>query len=68
MIFPSISVNESRQLHCPRCQWVPPPLSMKTYGRRENDGTYSLVCPTDGTVILSGIIYEGIPGDGTVSK
>lgn len=62
------SVNESRELHCPSCQWVPPPGAMDMFGRREEDGTYSLVCPTCRTTVISGIVYEGVPGFGTVSR
>ncbi len=56
------------ELHCPSCQRVPPPGAMDgPWGLRERDGTYSLVCPVCQLVVLSGIVYEGVPGYGTVS-
>lgn len=56
------------KLHCPSCQRVPPPLAMETnWGKRQPDGTYSLVCPTCGILVVDGIVYEGVPGHGTIS-
>lgn len=37
------------------------------WGKRQPDGTYSLVCPTCGILIVDGIVYEGVPGHGTIS-
>jgi hypothetical protein len=46
-------------IRCPRCGWDPPPFAMERNGRRQPDGTWSLVCPADGTAIVEGIVYQG---------
>ncbi len=44
-------------IRCPKCGWDPPPFAMERHGRREADGTWSLVCPRDGTMIMENIRY-----------
>jgi hypothetical protein len=46
-------------IRCPKCRWDPPPGAMTVNGRRQPDGTWSLVCPADGTVLVEGVVYAG---------
>jgi hypothetical protein len=59
-----VSTPSGVDIRCPKCGWDPPPFAMERYGRHEADGSWSLVCPADGSVIIENIRYQDQDGTG----